>query len=49
MIRDGSKLTGSTMVGFKSRLTDEQIEAVVTYLETFWDRGIRKQYQAREE
>ena len=48
MIRNGSALQGSTMVGFKSKLSDEQIGAVVTYLETLWDLGIRKQYQARD-
>jgi mono/diheme cytochrome c family protein len=49
IIRNGSSLKGSTMLGFKDKLSEDQINSVVTYLESLWDRPTRKQFQAREQ
>ena len=49
IIRDGSKEKGSPMVGFKGRLSDQQIDSVVTYLETLWDRPTRNLFRSRED
>jgi len=48
LIRDGSPFPGTTMVGFKAKLSDEQIRWIVSYLESLWDRRTRKEYEDRE-
>jgi mono/diheme cytochrome c family protein len=47
IVRDGSAQKGSTMLAFRDKLSDEQIGAVVSYLETLWDGPTRRQYAAR--
>lgn len=48
IIRDGSPFPGTPMVGFKDKLTDDQIRALISYLESLWDRNTRREYEARE-
>lgn len=48
IIRDGSPFPGTTMVGFKDRLKDDEIRDIVAYLETLWDKNTRREYLERE-
>jgi len=48
IIRDGSPFKGTTMLAFKSKLSDNQILALVAYLETLWDKNTRREYEERE-
>lgn len=48
IIRNGSPFPGTTMVGFKNKLTDDQIRAIVAYLESLWDARTRSEYEQRE-
>lgn len=48
IIRDGSPFPKSTMVGFKAKLSDRQILALISYMETLWDPNTRREYDERE-
>ena len=48
IIRDGSPFPDTPMVGFKAKLTDAHIRAVISYLESLWDENTRRAYDERE-
>jgi mono/diheme cytochrome c family protein len=48
IIRDGSTFKGTTMIGFKDKMDDDQIRALIAYLETLWDKNTRREYESRE-
>jgi mono/diheme cytochrome c family protein len=48
IVREGSRVPGSPMIGVQGRLTDPEIRAIVSYLESLWDRRTRNRYEARE-
>jgi len=48
IVRDGSPFPGTPMVGYKGRLTDEEIGRIVTYLISLWERNTRREYERRE-
>jgi mono/diheme cytochrome c family protein len=49
IIRDGSPFPGTPMLGFKDKLTDNEIRAVIAYLVSLWDRNTRREYESREQ
>ncbi len=49
IIHDGSPFPGTPMVGFKDKLSDSQIRALIVYLVSLWDANTRREYEAREE
>ena len=48
IIRDGSPFPGTPMYGVKGQLSDSQIQALVAYIVSLWDRNTREQYEQRE-
>jgi mono/diheme cytochrome c family protein len=48
IIRDGSTFPGTTMVGFKDKLSDGQIRALIAYIESLWNRNTRREFDLRE-
>jgi len=48
IIAGGSKTPGSPMAGFQDKLSASEQAAIVAYLETLWDRAIRRWYELRE-
>jgi hypothetical protein len=49
IIRDGSPFPGTPMLGSKGELSDAQVEALIAYTVSLWDRNTREQYELREE
>ena len=45
IIKDGSPAEGSPMKGWKDKMTDEEIRAVLTYLRSIWPKSIRDKYE----
>ena len=48
IVKEGSIIPGSPMKGFREKLSDSDIAAIQTYLESLWDRPTRKLYEQRE-
>ncbi|HEX7926104.1 MAG TPA: cytochrome c [bacterium] len=48
IIRDGSPFLGTPMVGFKDKLSDSDVNALVAYIISLWDENMRREYEARE-
>jgi len=49
IIRDGSPFPGTPMAGFKGKLSDAQIQSLIDYIVSLWDRNTRGQYERRQE
>jgi mono/diheme cytochrome c family protein len=47
IIRDGSTLEGSRMIGWDKRMTDFDIFAVIAYFESLWPPHLKAAYQQR--
>ena len=47
IIRDGSTLEGSRMIGWGNRMTDFDIFAVIAYFQSLWPSHIKAAYQQR--
>ena len=47
IIRDGSQLSGSRMIGWGTRMTDFEILAVIAYFQSLWPPHIREAYQRK--
>lgn len=45
IIKNGSPVENSAMLGFKSKLKDEEIHTIIEYFKSLWPEDIRKRYE----